>query len=106
MNVKGSAAGGGNAQAIPLTEFSLGLAGDINNIMNAHNLAMVALQARMQHERNYTDAELAKRKLKTTRRRPEERPDGLDYRLLRPVPQKYRHWPGRKMDGFHDAVPV
>ncbi len=64
MNVKGSAAGGGNAQAIPLTEFSLGLAGDINNIMNAHNLAMVALQARMQHERNYTDADLAKRNLK------------------------------------------
>ncbi|MGD0233688.1 MAG: formate--tetrahydrofolate ligase, partial [Syntrophorhabdales bacterium] len=55
MNVKGSAAGGGNAQAIPLTEFSLGLAGDINNIMNAHNLAMVALTARMQHERNYSD---------------------------------------------------
>ena len=64
MNVKGSAAGGGNAQAIPLTEFSLGLTGDINNIMNAHNLAMVALTARMQHERNYSDAELAKRKLK------------------------------------------
>jgi methylenetetrahydrofolate dehydrogenase (NADP+)/methenyltetrahydrofolate cyclohydrolase/formyltetrahydrofolate synthetase len=64
MNVKGSAAGGGNAQAIPLTEFSLGLAGDINNIMNAHNLAMVALTARMQHERNYSDAELAKRNLK------------------------------------------
>jgi formate--tetrahydrofolate ligase len=64
MNIKGSAAGGGNAQAIPLTEFSLGLTGDINNIMNAHNLAMVALTARMQHERNYTDAELAKRNLK------------------------------------------
>ena len=64
MNVKGSAAGGGNAQAIPLTEFSLGLAGDINNIMNAHNLALVALTARMQHERNYSDAELAKRNLK------------------------------------------
>ena len=61
MNVKGSAAGGGNAQAIPLTEFSLGLTGDINNITNAHNLAMVALTARMQHERNYTDAELAER---------------------------------------------
>ncbi|MGD0231187.1 MAG: formate--tetrahydrofolate ligase [Syntrophorhabdales bacterium] len=64
MNIKGSAAGGGNAQAIPLTEFSLGLTGDINNIMNAHNLAMVALTSRMQHERNYSDAELAKRKLK------------------------------------------
>jgi methylenetetrahydrofolate dehydrogenase (NADP+) / methenyltetrahydrofolate cyclohydrolase / formyltetrahydrofolate synthetase len=64
FNIKGSAAGGGNAQAIPLAEFSLGLTGDINNIMNAHNLAMVALTSRMQHERNYGDAELAKRNLK------------------------------------------
>ncbi|MFP4160209.1 MAG: formate--tetrahydrofolate ligase, partial [Desulfobacterales bacterium] len=43
MNIKGSAAGGGNAILIPMTEFSLGLTGDINDIMNAHNLAMVAL---------------------------------------------------------------
>ena len=64
MNIKGSAAGGGLAQCIPLTEFSLGLTGDINAIMNAHNLAMVALTARMQHERNYTDEILAKRNLK------------------------------------------
>jgi formyltetrahydrofolate synthetase len=64
MNVKGTAAGGGNALLIPMTEFSLGLTGDINDIMNAHNLAMVALNARMQHERNYTDEELAKRGLK------------------------------------------
>jgi len=64
MNIKGSAAGGGLAQCIPLTEFSLGLTGDINAIMNAHNLAMVALTARMQHERNYSDAGLAKRNLK------------------------------------------
>jgi formyltetrahydrofolate synthetase len=64
MNVKGTAAGGGNALLIPMTEFSLGLTGDINDIMNAHNLAMVALNARMQHELNYTDAELAKRNLK------------------------------------------
>ena len=64
MNIKGSAAGGGNSQCIPLTEFSLGLTGDINAIMNAHNLAMVALTSRMQHERNYSDAFLAKRNLK------------------------------------------
>jgi formate--tetrahydrofolate ligase len=64
MNVKGTAAGGGNALAIPMTEFSLGLTGDINDIMNSHNLAMVALNARMQHERNYDDAELAKRNLR------------------------------------------
>jgi len=64
MNVKGTAAGGGNALLIPMTEFSLGLTGDINDIMNAHNLAMVAMNARMQHEANYTDDELAKRGLK------------------------------------------
>ncbi len=60
MNIKGSAAGGGLSQCIPLTEFSLGLTGDINALMNAHNLAMVALTSRMQHERNYSDARLAK----------------------------------------------
>jgi formate--tetrahydrofolate ligase len=60
MNIKGSAAGGGLSQCIPLTEFSLGLTGDINAVMNAHNLAMVALTSRMQHERNYGDARLAK----------------------------------------------
>ncbi len=64
MNVKGTAAGGGKSLLIPMTEFSLGLTGDINDIINAHNLALVALTARMQHERNYDDAELAKRKLK------------------------------------------
>jgi len=58
MNVKGTAAGGGNSILIPMTEFSLGLTGDINDIMNAHNLAMVALTSRMQHERNYTDEQL------------------------------------------------
>ncbi|MEW6032460.1 MAG: formate--tetrahydrofolate ligase [Bacillota bacterium] len=60
MNVKGSAAGGGLAQCIPLTPFSLGLTGDINAVMNAHNLAMVALTARMQHEAIATDSFLAK----------------------------------------------
>jgi len=60
MNIKGSAGGGGNATIIPLTEFSTGLTGDINDIMNAHNLAMVALTARMQHERNYNDEQLAR----------------------------------------------
>jgi formyltetrahydrofolate synthetase len=64
MNIKGTAAGGGKALLIPMTEFSLGLTGDINDITNAHNLAMVALTSRMMHERNYDDAELAKRKLK------------------------------------------
>jgi formate--tetrahydrofolate ligase len=60
MNVKGTAAGGGNSLLIPMTEFSMGLTGDINDIMNAHNLAMIALTARMQHERNYNDEQLAR----------------------------------------------
>ena len=60
MNIKGTAAGGGNSLLIPMTEFSMGLTGDINDIMNAHNLAMTALTARMQHERNYSDEQLAR----------------------------------------------
>ncbi len=64
MNIKGSAAGGGLAQIIPLDKFSLGLTGDINAVMNAHNLALVALTARMQHEANYDDEILAKKNLR------------------------------------------
>jgi formyltetrahydrofolate synthetase len=64
MNIKGSAAGGGLSQCVPLTPFSLGLTGDINAVMNAHNLAMVALTSRIQHESNYTDEQLLKRNLK------------------------------------------
>ena len=60
MNIKGTAAGGGNALLIPMTEFTLGLTGDINDLTNAHNLAMVALTARMMHERNYNDEQLAR----------------------------------------------
>ena len=64
FNIKGSAAGGGLAQCIPLTDFSLGLTGDIDAITNAHNLAMCALTSRMQHEFNYGDKTLGKRNLK------------------------------------------
>ena len=58
MGAKGSAAGGGRSQCIPLTQYSLGFTGDINAVMNAHNLGMVALTARMQHERNYDDEKI------------------------------------------------
>lgn len=64
FNIKGSAAGGGLSQCIPLSEFSLGLTGDIDSINNAHNLAMVALTSRLQHEFNYSDAILARKKLR------------------------------------------
>ncbi len=64
FNIKGSAAGGGLAQVVPLTSLSLGLTGDIDAVTNANNLAMVALNARMQHERNHDDAWLAERGLR------------------------------------------
>jgi formate--tetrahydrofolate ligase len=64
FNIKGSAAGGGLAQCIPLTPFSIRLTGDIDCITNAHNLAMVALTSRLQHEKNYDDKKLADRGLK------------------------------------------
>lgn len=100
MNIKGSAAGGGLAQCIPLTPFSLGLTGDINAVMNAHNLAMVALTSRMQHENNYTDEQLAKRKLKRLNINPKNVEMGwiIDF-----CAQALRHiiiGLGGKMDGF------
>jgi formyltetrahydrofolate synthetase len=64
FNIKGSAAGGGLAQCIPLTPISIRLTGDIDCVTNAHNLAMVALTARLQHERNYDDARLAQSHLR------------------------------------------
>jgi formate--tetrahydrofolate ligase len=100
MNIKGSAAGGGLSQCIPLTEFSLGLTGDINAVMNAHNLAMVALTSRMQHEFNYNDEQLAKRKLKRLNIDPKNVEMGwiMDYcaQALRNIIIGI----GGKMDGF------
>jgi len=72
FNIKGSAAGGGLAQCIPLVPLSIRFTGDIDCITNAHNLAMVALTARMQHERNYDDARLAKSNLKRLDIAPEQ----------------------------------
>lgn len=64
MNIKGSAAGGGLSQCIPLTPFSLGLTGDFDAVSLAHNLAMVALVARLQHEYINDDSFLSAKKLK------------------------------------------
>ncbi len=64
FNIKGSAAGGGLAQCIPLVPLSIRLTGDVDSVANAHNMAMVSLTARMQHERNYDDEKLASRGLK------------------------------------------
>jgi formyltetrahydrofolate synthetase len=64
FNVKGSAAGGGVSQCVPLTDFSLGLTGDFDCITNSHNLAMVALTSRIQHEFINDDGFLKKKGLK------------------------------------------
>ena len=64
FNIKGSAAGGGLSQCIPMVPFSIRLTGDIECVTSAHNLAMVALTSRMQHEHNYDDARLARIGLK------------------------------------------
>ncbi len=100
MNIKGSAAGGGLSQCIPLTPFSLGLTGDINAIMNAHNLGMVALTSRIQHEFNYNDEQLAKRKLK----RLDIDPNNINFKwIIDFCAQSLREINigiGGKMDGF------
>ena len=100
FNIKGSAAGGGLAQCIPLVPFSIRLTGDIDCITNAHNLAMVALTARMQHERNYDDEKLAKRNLK----RLDIDPDRVQLKWIMDFcAQSLRHitiGKGGKMDGY------
>ncbi|MGA0868366.1 MAG: formate--tetrahydrofolate ligase, partial [Planctomycetota bacterium] len=100
FNIKGSAAGGGLAQVVPLAEFSLGLTGDIDSITNAHNLMMVALTARMQHERNYDDARLAKSGL----RRLDIDPEQVEVRWVMDfcaqALRDIRIGRGGKMDGY------
>jgi len=100
FNIKGSAAGGGLAQCIPLTPLSIRLTGDIDCITNAHNLAMVALTSRMQHECNYDDARLAKSKLTRIDIDPErvQMKWAMDFcaQALRDI----RIGRGGKMDGF------
>jgi len=64
FGIKGGAAGGGYSQVIPMEEFNLHLTGDIHAVSIAHNLLAAAIDARIMHEDNMTDAELAKIGLK------------------------------------------
>ena len=100
FNIKGSAAGGGLAQCIPLTPFSIRLTGDIDSITNAHNLAMVALTSRMQHERNYDDARLAQSHLKRLDIDPESVQMGWAMDFCAQSLRNIRIGQGGKMDGF------
>jgi formate--tetrahydrofolate ligase len=100
FNIKGSAAGGGLAQCIPLTPFSIRLTGDIDCITNAHNLAMVALTSRMQHERNYDDARLVKSQLKRIDIDPESIQMKWAMDFCAQALRNIRIGRGDKMDGF------
>jgi formate--tetrahydrofolate ligase len=100
FNIKGSAAGGGLAQCIPLTDFSLGLTGDIDAITNAHNLSMVALTARLQHEFNYGDAGLAKRGLERLDIDPRNIAQGWAIDLCAQAMREIIIGLGSDMDGF------
>jgi formate--tetrahydrofolate ligase len=100
FNIKGTAAGGGLSQCVPMAPFSIRMTGDIDSITNAHNLAMVALTARMQHERNYDDERLAKSGL----RRLDIDPERVQIRwAIDFCAQALRHitiGKGGKMDGY------
>ncbi len=64
FGIKGGAAGGGHAQVIPMEDFNLHLTGDMHAVGAAHNLIAAALDTRMMHERDFSDAGLGARGLK------------------------------------------
>ncbi len=100
FNIKGGAAGGGLAQCIPLTELSLGLTGDIDAISNAHNLAMVALTSRIQHEFINTDDFLTKKGLKRLDIDPRNPAMGWTIDFSAQALREIMIGIGGKMDGF------
>jgi len=100
FNIKGSAAGGGLSQCIPLSDFSLGLTGDIDAVNNAHNLAMVALTSRLQHEFNYTEDVLSKKRLKRLNIDPRNISIGWTIDFCAQALREIIIGIGGKMDGF------
>lgn len=100
FNIKGSAAGGGYSQCIPLTDFSLGLTGDFDALITAHNLGMAALTSRMQHEFNYDDATLASKHLKRLNIDPRHLATGWVIDLCAQSLREIVMGLGGKMDGF------
>jgi methylenetetrahydrofolate dehydrogenase (NADP+)/methenyltetrahydrofolate cyclohydrolase/formyltetrahydrofolate synthetase/formate--tetrahydrofolate ligase len=64
FGIKGGAAGGGYSQIVPMEDFNLHLTGDIHAIGAAHNLIAAAIDARMMHERNNSDASWEKKGLR------------------------------------------
>jgi len=60
FGIKGGAAGGGYSQVIPMEEFNLHLTGDIHAVSISHNLLAAAIDARIMHEDEMSDKQLAK----------------------------------------------
>lgn len=100
FNIKGSAAGGGYAQCIPLSDFSLGLTGDFDAITTAHNLGLVALTSRMQHEFNYSDDILHKKGLQRLNIDPRRPATGWVMDLCAQSLRQMVIGLGEKMDGL------
>src|ERR1700691_5207003 len=61
FGIKGSAAGGGYSQIIPMEEFNLHRTGDIHAIIAANNLLAAAIDARIFHENSQKDEALFER---------------------------------------------
>jgi len=68
--------------------------------MNAHNLAMVAMTARMQHEFNYNDEQLSRRNLKRLNINPRNVQMGWIMDFCAQALRKMVIGIGGKMDGF------
>lgn len=100
FGIKGGAAGGGHAQVIPMEEFNLHLTGDMHAITSAHNLIAAALDARMMHERDFSDEGWAARGLERLNIDPEavswRRVLDVNDRALRNI----RSGLGTKFDGI------
>jgi methylenetetrahydrofolate dehydrogenase (NADP+)/methenyltetrahydrofolate cyclohydrolase/formyltetrahydrofolate synthetase/formate--tetrahydrofolate ligase len=64
FGIKGGAAGGGYSQVVPMEDFNLHLTGDIHAVGAAHNLLAAAIDARIMHEDELSDAQLEKLGLK------------------------------------------
>lgn len=58
FGIKGGAAGGGYAQAVPMTAINLHLTGDIHAVVAANNLLAAAIDARIMHENTSTDQQM------------------------------------------------
>jgi methylenetetrahydrofolate dehydrogenase (NADP+) / methenyltetrahydrofolate cyclohydrolase / formyltetrahydrofolate synthetase len=58
FGIKGGAAGGGHSQIVPMEDFNLHLTGDIHAVSAAHNLLAAAIDARILHEDQLSDARL------------------------------------------------